>query len=325
MRWFFHKHDILRCSQIAMLIAVCCFFVGIQASAQDTPPAETPYTTEAYVQGCEECHIDVVADWQDSDHAMTFHTEAFQSAIADGADDSCYACHTTGYTAFNGEYHYEGITCEACHGLTPENHPDEPISVEPGLNICADCHATTYHEWEMSAHGNAEMPCTSCHNPHEQALRFGNAEALCLNCHGDEERTDYVHVSHETEDCVSCHWHKGMFDAETHLVTGELFPSGHEAQVETVSCIECHSELDDDALIDGDGDTDADVAPSGLDVRVQFQELSAELDNVRAQGENLSAVRLMQGIVVGLAFGAVIATLFARLRPGQALQEADDE
>jgi hypothetical protein len=48
-----------------------------------------------------------------------------------------------------------------------------------------------------------------------------------------------------------------------------------------------------------------------------IQELEAELSNVRAQGENISAVRLIQGIVMGLAFGMVVSIVIIRLRPGR--------
>ncbi|MCA9915222.1 MAG: hypothetical protein KC496_17835, partial [Anaerolineae bacterium] len=197
---------------------------------------------------------------------------------------------------------------------TPENHPEEPVIVQPGLEICATCHEITYQEWQVSAHGNAEIECTSCHDPHKQVLRLETAEALCTNCH-QEARTDYSHVSHEGETCSDCHWHRGTFDMDVHLITGELGTSGHDAQVETLACIDCHSNLDDTVV-----SAESEVV-SEMELRLVTQELETEVANVRAQGQNEAAVRLIQGVVVGLAFGAVLAFLFMRLRPGRRVRE----
>lgn len=305
-----------------LTFSVSMFWISAQlVSAQDdpTPPPEvTPEMTGEPSQTCGECHIDVTVNWETSPHAQTFHSEAFQSAISDGTDGACYACHTTGYTPFNGEYTHEGVTCEACHGETPEDHPDEPVAVQPGLDVCASCHVATYQEWQVSAHGNEEIPCTSCHDPHEPAFRFETVQALCLNCH-QEERTDYAHLSHEGEECSDCHLHRGVFDTEAHLITGELSASGHDAHVETAACIDCHSDLDESVV------AAENTSVSGTELRLVTQELETEIANVRAQGENEAAVRLIQGIVVGVAAGAILAFLFFRLRPGQQVQEQRDD
>jgi predicted CXXCH cytochrome family protein len=299
------------------LLAVAVQFVNAQA--QDEPvPSPTPELTTEVAQTCGECHIDVAVNWEASAHSQTFHTDAFRSAIDDGIDAACYACHTTGFTPFDGNYTHEGVACEACHGDTPEDHPDEPIIVLPGLDVCASCHVPTYQEWQRSAHGNAEMPCTSCHDPHTQAMRFETVQELCLNCH-EEARTDYAHVTHETEMCSDCHWHRGTFDTETHLLTGDLGSSGHDAQVETLACIDCHSNLDESIAV-----ADASIV-SGPELSLITQELETEIANVRAQGENEAAVRLVQGIVVGIAGGAILAFLFVRLSPGQRVREQNDD
>jgi predicted CXXCH cytochrome family protein len=299
-----------------LTFSISVFLVGVPlVSAQDdATPLPAPEATSEVTQTCGECHIDITINWETSAHAQTFHSDEFQSALNDGVDDTCYACHTTGYTPFNGEYSHEGVACEACHGQTPANHPDEPVAVLPGLDVCASCHTTTYQEWQMSAHGSEEIPCTSCHDPHEQALRFETTQDLCLNCH-QEERTDYAHVSHESEACSDCHWHRGTFDAEVHLVTGDLGTSGHDAHVETLACIDCHSNLDEVVAVA------ENTEPGGTELRLVTQELETEIANVRAQGENEAAVRLAQGVVVGLAFGAILAFLFIRLSPGRRVRE----
>lgn len=304
---------------ICAAICIGLFALPAIAAAQDTE-AEPVSTEEAEPQQCAECHIDVVADWQDSAHANAYHSDGFQAALADGADDSCFACHTTGYQAFSGEFTHAGVTCEACHGVTPANHPDEAVAVPVGLEVCADCHTTTYQEWQVSAHGDASLECTSCHNPHPQQVRFGENNALCLNCHGDEELPGYAHVTHQEEECTSCHWHRGEFDSEQHILTGALMPTGHEGNVETLACIDCHEDIDEEYVQDT-----VPIEQAGLTSLVTVQELEAELESVRAQGQNTSAVRLMQGLVVGLAFGAVVTVGIVRLRPGRVKEKESDE
>lgn len=299
-----------------VLFLICVVVFPLHTIAQDDPDTPDPEATEeaeTYEQGCAECHIDVVLDWEGGPHAMSFSSPEFQSVWGEGGDDSCLACHTTGFVARTGEYTHEAITCEACHGATPANHPDEPFVVSDNPEMCADCHTTTFNEWEVSPHGAADlgMPCSTCHNPHPQQIRFDSNNALCLNCHETDERTDYAHVTHVEQACTDCHWHRGEFDAETHYVTGELMPSGHEGNVETVACIDCHENQDEDFVVD------AENQATTLTTLVELQELQAEVESIRAQGENTSAVRLIQGIVVGLAFGGVLMFGAVRLRPGR--------
>lgn len=284
----------------------------VHAQEDDTTDDQT------YVQGCAECHIDTVLDWQTGPHAMSFSSPAFQDAYAQNQDDSCLICHTTGFEAYSGEFTHAAITCEACHGETPVNHPDEPMLVINGLETCATCHTPTFREWENSPHGAADqnMPCTTCHNPHPQQIRFESNNALCLNCHETDTREDYAHITHVEQECTNCHWHRGEFDVETHSITGELTSTGHEGDVDTLACIDCH---------ESEGDTILTSSPQadGLTLRVRIEELEAEVQSVRAQGENTSAVRLIQGLVVGIAFGAVLLFGTIRLQVGK-VKEKDD-
>lgn len=290
---------------IIALMAVPRSVHALDKICDDKPSADPDYQT------CAECHIDVVADWQDSIHATTYHSPAFQDAIADGADSSCLECHTTCYSPVTGEVGAEGVTCEACHGTTPENHPEEPVPVLNGVDVCAECHLTTYHEWEISPHGVEDMPCTTCHNPHPQQIRFETTNELCLNCHGEDVLTGFAHETHVENACTDCHWHRGEFDTDAHIATGVLSPTGHEGDVETLACTSCHENTEEYLASREDG---VEVAMAS---RVEVAELEAEINTVRAQGENSSAVHLIQGIVVGIALGGILIILIARLRPGR--------
>ncbi|MBK8034341.1 MAG: hypothetical protein IPK17_33555 [Chloroflexi bacterium] len=277
---------------VLLLIAGAAYAV----SAQD---AEV--TPEPVPQDCAECHLDIVASWQDSHHAQAYHDAEFQTAWQDGgAQTECLACHTTGFIPATGEYAQPGVTCFACHGATPANHPPEVVSTDPGVRVCSDCHTTTYAEWQMSEHGTQQLACTTCHNPHPQTLRFETADALCLNCH-DEPRTDYAHVAHPDQQCVECHWHKATLEAD-HVLTGNLMPTGHDANVETKTCLDCHDDLDETQLIStGTGEQPL------LEAQVRISELEAELQTKQVESDNTALSLGVQGLLFGAALTGLIA------------------
>lgn len=297
---------------IGLGLVLVLLALALPMLAQDNAPEAVAEDVET--QDCAECHIDVVTDWQDSAHAQAFHSEDFQAAWSEiNEDTSCLECHTTGYEAFSGEYTHEGVTCEACHGQTPADHPEQSVAIEPGLEVCATCHTTTYNEWEMSAHGEQQLACTSCHNPHPQQVRFGSSTDLCMNCHEEIATVGYAHATHVEQECTSCHWHNNMEGPGDHVLTGNLMPSGHEADVETAACVTCHEEQDEEYLANSEGIS----AEAQLTALVQVEELEAEIETVLAQGQNASAVRLMQGLIVGIVAGGILGVVFTRLRPGQ--------
>lgn len=304
-------HIILIVFVLVVMLFIATWTVAAQDDASDAETGDEVTVEVAEVQTCAECHIDVVADWQDSVHATAFQTEGFQHAVAEGLDSSCLECHATGYSPVTGEIAAEGVTCEACHGTTPENHPEEPVPVLNGIDVCAECHLTTYHEWQVSPHGAENMPCTTCHDPHPQQIRFESNNALCLDCHGDDVLTGFAHETHTENECTDCHWHRGEFDTQAHLVTGALSPTGHEGDVETLACTTCH-ENQEEYLASREAGAEMVTAS-----RVDIAELEAEVASVRAQGENSSAVHLIQGIVVGIALGGILVLLMSRLRPGR--------
>lgn len=317
-------------------------FVGVAiasaqgpATAQPTPPPSGEPTAEATPKpDCAECHVDIVAAWQTSAHALAYIDADFQAAWTEqGSRSECLACHTTGYVPRTGAYATQGVSCAACHGQTPANHPPEPVRVDPGVQVCADCHATTYTEWQHSAHGEQQLACTTCHTPHNQGLRFETSDALCLNCH-DEARTDYAHISHTEQACVDCHWFKNL-DETLHVKTGNLLPTGHDSQVETKTCVTCHADLAAQAVAQAEGadgaeGTEGALAPAAtaeavaapaagkasplLSAQVRIAELETELQSARAETDNQAIVQLGQGVALGAVVVGALALGFLLLR-----------
>lgn len=146
------------------------------------------------------CHLDVVAAWLETPHQRAFTGEAFQQAWAAGQQPTdCLTCHTTGLVRRTGTFAYASVSCTACHGETPPDHPREPIAVDPGPEVCADCHQTTFTDWERSVHSEV-VACSDCHTVHPHGLLAETADALCLSCHTDS-LTSHVHSSQsETEE-----------------------------------------------------------------------------------------------------------------------------
>lgn len=279
----------------------------------DAPDFSAVTTTNETAQSCAECHIDVVLDWQNSTHAQAYEDADFQHAWQSlGTDPECLACHTTGYSPRNQTFQHEGVTCEACHGQTPADHPEEPISSQPDVDVCADCHVTTFNEWQKSGHGEADMACSVCHSAHPQQLRATTEKQLCLDCHADELPQSYAHVTHEESNCADCHWHHSIEDDADHIVTGNLLYTGHDGAVETKACVDCHTDESEiyarasEELLASDTQV--------LDAQVKIDELEAEVEQVRAQGENQAAVQLIQGLLAGFAVGAVLVIGTARFR-----------
>jgi hypothetical protein len=312
---------------LRFLIVLVFGMVGVVLAEASAPAQGTPTPSP---EGCAACHLDVVTAWQSGLHAKAYSDPVFQQAWeTQNKNVSCLACHTTGFVPRTGEYAQEGVTCEACHGQTPADHPPAPLTLDPGTETCAVCHATTYTEWQQSAHGQQQLGCTTCHNPHPQTLRFGSPNALCLNCHKDT-RTDYVHLVHTQQQCTDCHWfHASKADLIAHGISGALFPTGHSASVGTVACIDCHETITSTTIVQQEQQAAQQLGLSSahpiLDAQVQIEQLQAQVKTVDAQGANTSALRLAQGFIVGIVVGAVVVIGALRFRRRRSNVENPEE
>lgn len=248
---------------------------------------------------CSDCHLETTLAWEGSSHALAYHDPWFQTAWYEvRLDVTCLACHTTGFVPRTGTYQHEGVTCSACHGDTPTNHPPETIVSDPGSEVCADCHLTTVAEWERSLHHSEDITCSSCHNPHPQQLKAESSQALCLSCHeSDETSSLYIHTKHPDNTCTECHWYHSAED-ETHRLTGALAASGHDSAVMVRSCNDCHAELDptwqtvsQTTLSDPHASTTTTQAPANMDI-----------------------FNLVQGVLLGVFFGGSAVAILLSLR-----------
>jgi len=290
---------------LTLVVGVLLMWVGTSALAQDSTPTPDPAaqevvpTPQATPQDCAACHLDAALEWQGSPHALTFNTGEFQEAwLNQRSNPMCLSCHTTGFVPRTSEFSHAGVACAACHGETPINHPPQDMPIELDSTVCADCHTATFAEWESSGHGVADVSCSSCHNAHQSTLKAESSDALCLSCHEAAPKT-YAHTTHTEQACVDCHYHRSTdTDMTQHVTTGALPPSGHQGDVFTVACVDCHGDL----AVDGENTTVSEITI-----------LEPEVEPVVMPPFGLSP-RLIEGLLVGLGLGATVVTIALQLR-----------
>ncbi|MBK7895225.1 MAG: multiheme c-type cytochrome [Candidatus Promineifilaceae bacterium] len=204
--------------------------------------AVTQAQTEPVVYGandCGECHEAVDAQWENSVHGHASVAEGFLAAWAE-ADNAqeCLSCHTTGYNPTTGTYDTEGVGCATCHPSDPAEHPQKIMQTDISSRMCGDCHVDTFAEWETSVHGQEELTCARCHNPHSNELRAGSMQDTCRTCH-KEETHFFTFTAHAEE---------GLLCTDCHLSTkNEPMGNGHSQISHTFSigadtCTACHNE-----------------------------------------------------------------------------------
>jgi DmsE family decaheme c-type cytochrome len=137
----------------------------------------------------------------------------------------CDACH--GHQPASAHHN----DCESCHGsggLHLQNVEYTENIRFPSSTDCLDCHArgTANHvDWIASDHDSADIPCSSCHDPH-------NAEPRHLRLAAERTVLMLPHATPSTQLCVDCHRDVG---ARLSL------PSHHPVREGMLDCISCHS------------------------------------------------------------------------------------
>lgn len=327
-----------------LIVAVAIVLAGVLGSnmllvarAQDGSAGTTPTPTPSGGEGtpvpvstvegpsipitqCTECHPDVVAAWKGGEHAKAYEDPLFQTGWeAQRFDPKCLECHTTGYNRASGEFHAEGVTCEQCHGTTPQEHPPAPVDLNRSSAVCADCHLVTHSELRASAHYAEGLTCTSCHYAHNNGLRLTTEVEQCLNCH-ENQLNDFAHASHVESNmtCRDCH---GYVDPGAVTPVDGLGPTGHDFQANMSACMDCHEDIELVAVTDPnkppDGftsqQTRASIA-SGQETALRANQLEAVLQTVLLQQRNSVVMAVIEGLVGGLAIGGAVVWIIIRRR-----------
>jgi predicted CXXCH cytochrome family protein len=198
--------------------------------------AQTPLPDD-----CNECHESVVIGWQDSQHGQALHDPVFQEAWQEkGSPTECLNCHTTGYDAESQTWQEDGVACEACHAQ-PEgstHHPEQVMSTDRSAEACGQCHVDTYESWQLSKHGDEDLACVRCHNPHTTSLKSESVQEVCIACH-NETAYFFTFTSHAQEGllCTDCH----LQMSDTPLGDGHS-KREHTFAVDLTTCNDCHDQ-----------------------------------------------------------------------------------
>jgi len=191
---------------------------------------------------CAVCHEAETKEWQASPHAQTMNDIFLNEWTNEGKKWECLVCHTSQFDGKTGKFSHEGISCESCHGAAKDDHPDKSKMALPVTSeVCQSCHAITYGEWRVSAHGQKNIRCFDCHKMHQMQLRKDQPDQMCGTCHTDRLK-DFSHATHSIEGlhCLSCHMPevKGVG-----MKIRGLGVRGHTFGVGAETCANCHRDM----------------------------------------------------------------------------------
>jgi predicted CXXCH cytochrome family protein len=232
-----------------------------------------------------------------------------------GKPGACLVCHTTGYDPATATYKADGVTCEACHGPAPADHPKTPMPIDRSPDLCGRCHSDTrfgWQDWKVSTHYQRGMDCATCHDPHSASLKkmagargtaatTDDISALCINCH-QEHSMNFPYTIHNQKGvtCVDCHVnHIEDTDRAAHTVPD------HSINANLDSCNTCHAQEMHNAV--QNGETSAAPAVSAQPTEeLQLASVTPEPAPVSPVGFSALAGLL------GLAGGMVLAPWLER-------------
>jgi predicted CXXCH cytochrome family protein len=277
--------------------------VAAAPAAQEATPPAVPAQPD-----CQECHAQYQDAWAAGAHGQALSDPVFQEDWeAQGKPKECLGCHTTGYDAKTGAYEAEGVTCAACHSPVASNHPLAPAFMSRSAKQCGECHRDTEFEWRNSRHGESDLTCISCHDPHATMIKANDTSTLCADCHGTRVAA-FAHSNHAEEGLTCTDCHITAVDSEPGMGNAQ---HSHTFDVNLNTCTACHEyEIHNPAaamLLAGDGaGPGATPQPvSGLN--------SGSAAAVTTEPEPVSPVgfSIFAGLI-GLAFGIVLAPWLER-------------
>jgi predicted CXXCH cytochrome family protein len=286
--------------------------LAIARAQTDAAPIPGPAQDDS---NCTACHTEFEVKWQEGPHGQAGSDPVFVDEwTGQGKPGACLVCHTTGYDPASGAWESDSITCEACHGEAPADHPKSPMPVDRSPDLCGRCHSDTrfgWQDWQGSTHYQRGMSCTTCHDPHSAALKltgprdgsgYTDGSQLCINCH-QEASMNFPYTAHHEKGvaCVDCHLnHLEDSEREAHSM------ADHSFQANLATCNKCHADqmhMPTDALA-----PDEPAAPIDLNAPVIQQ------SSVLPHPEPVSPLGYATlSALIGLAAGMVLAPWLERL------------
>jgi hypothetical protein len=280
---------ILTISPYTYLLPVGCVLILLTLILPGTAFASPP--APAGAEPCAECHQPETTAWQDSPHAKAGDNET--SAV--------------------------GATCEDCHGVYIEGHPDEGVmKLAVDSSSCEDCHADTFVQWQGTIHAKAGVQCIGCHLSHSQEFRLTD-ESLCGSCHR-ERLDDFSHTAHGLAHvaCTDCHASSmptGDQLASISVSQSIMAPDHDFTTVTSEDCVRCHGQDAHTLLPAGDQIADAQIVALAESVPGLTEKLAAVEDSnktLQIMAPVSLGIGLGIGAVMGIAFMVVLGYINQR-------------
>lgn len=295
------KNNLLKRLVSGLLLATLLMAITVATGRAQENPIAVPATTE-----CADCHQEIEASWQSSPHSQATLDPLFVEAWqAQNKASECLACHTTGYDPTTQSYRATGITCDSCHSLVANgpNHPEQIMTTNYSAAACGTCHLDTFAQWQLSQHGQEEMNCINCHNPHSATLKVETVQTLCQTCHTTESHF-YNFTAHSQEGllCTDCH----LKVSEGSLGNGHG-QREHTFHVDLHTCNSCHEQ---------EMHAPADITtflepPAGTSATTTTNSQTMTTIHNQPPSSSYLNLVLLAGII-GLAFGIVGSPWFER-------------
>jgi hypothetical protein len=204
------------------------------ALAQASPPRSGGQADEP---DCQSCHSSYQEAWQAGAHGNALNDPAFNEAWEkQGKPQECLACHTTGYDPATGTYTEAGVTCAQCHDPVPPDHPLAPATMSRSEELCGGCHRDTLFEWQNSKHGQSELTCVSCHDPHSTSIKTASVSEQCASCHGTRVAA-FAHSEHAAQGLTCADCHITVDESAVGMGQGR---HDHSFKVDLKTCNKCH-------------------------------------------------------------------------------------
>lgn len=297
------------------LIVGLCFalpFFLITVAVGEASPAfqDEPVAADSEeVEDCQSCHGEIQEEWTESMHGQAATDLVFQRAWKQqGSPGECLTCHTTGFDMEAGTWEEDGIACTVCHAPEAANHPEEIMPTDASSDACGSCHEDTYADWQHSVHGEEELACVNCHNPHTTDLKVANSQELCQTCHNEESHF-YDLTAHADEGllCTDCH----LRVADAPMLGEGHSQRKHTFEVDLLSCTQCHGDEMHYPVQDAMGDTEERQETSGQEQTVMqtglglpTSERATEVVNDQPQSRN--PLTYVLAIAAGLGLGIIV-------------------
>lgn len=137
-----------------------------------------------------------------------------------------------------------GVTCNACHLVTPPDDAGEPVWTDhPDHQMCAQCHDMEVKHYKEGKHGMRLNVGLSSMTPSEARLPM-HAESMdksldCMSCHS-AHRFDIKEAA--VEGCLTCHTdeHSLAYKSSPHYELWQREQAGELSAGSGVSCASCH-------------------------------------------------------------------------------------